>query len=101
MASVSIQDTISWYHQPKIVGYSSTLMWFADLLASGLKGDLETQNGSNHVQTHTHRVNFYIHMQVIVQEKTLNWKNNVDPMTVNKKMNTELRKGGQQIGVLG
>jgi len=57
-------------------------MWLADLLAGGLK-DLETQNGSNHVQTHPHRVNFYIHMQAIVQENTINWKN-VDPMTVNK-----------------
>ena len=58
-------------------------MWLADLLASGLK-DLETQNGPNHVPTHPHRVNFYIHMPAIVQEKTVNWKNNIDPMTVNK-----------------
>jgi len=83
MTSASIQDTISWYHQPKIARYCS-FMWLADLLASGLKGDLETQNGSNHVQTHPHRVNFYIHMQANVQEKTLNWKNNIDPMIVNK-----------------
>lgn len=84
MTSASIQDTISWYHQPKMARYSSTFMWLADLLASGLKGDLETQNGSNHVQKSPHRVNFYIHMQATVQEKTLNWKNNVDPMPVNK-----------------
>lgn len=84
MTSASIQATISWYHQPKIARYSSTFMWLADLLASELKGDLETQNGSNHVQTHPQRVNFYTHMQAIVQEKTLKWKNNIDPMTVNK-----------------
>jgi hypothetical protein len=50
-------------------------MWLADLLASELKGDLETQNGSNHVQTHPHRVNFYTYMQAIVQE---NWSFRVD-----------------------
>lgn len=59
-------------------------MWLADLLAIGLKEDLETQTGSNHVQTHPHRVHFYIYVQVIIQKKTFNWKNNVDPMTVNK-----------------
>jgi hypothetical protein len=68
MIYASIQDTISWYHQPKIARYSSIFIWLADLLTSGLKGDLETQNGSNQVQTHPHRIKFYIHMQAIVQE---------------------------------
>ena len=44
-------------------------MCLADLLAIGLKGDLETQTGSKHVQTHPHRVQFYIYVQAIIQKK--------------------------------
>jgi len=70
MTSASIQATISWYHQPKIVRYSSTFMWLVDLLASELKGDLEKQNGSNNVQTHPHRVNFYIYIYIYASHCT-------------------------------